>query len=76
MLKAVKEDLRKDYYDPAFHGIDLDSRFKVAEDKMKLTRSNAEVFGIIAQTLLDFHDSHTSFVPPPRSQLVSTTVGS
>jgi len=67
MLKAVKEDLRKDYYDPAFHGIDLDSRFKVAEDKMKLTRSNAEVFGIIAQTLLDFHDSHTSFVPPPRS---------
>ncbi len=67
MLKAVKEDLRKDYYDPAFHGIDLDSRFKVAEDKMKLTRSNAEVFGIIAQALLDFHDSHTSFVPPPRS---------
>ncbi len=67
MLKAVKEDLRKDYYDPAFHGIDLDTRFKVAEDKMKLTRSNAEVFGIIAQALLDFHDSHTSFVPPPRS---------
>ena len=67
MLKAIKEDISKNYYDPAFHGIDLDARFKLAEDKMKLTRSNAEIFGIIAQTLLDFHDSHTSFLPPPRS---------
>jgi C-terminal processing protease CtpA/Prc len=70
MLKAAKEDLRKYYYDPAFHGIDLDTRFKVAEDKMKLTRSNAEVFGIIAQAMLDFNDSHTSFVPPPRSSSI------
>jgi C-terminal processing protease CtpA/Prc len=67
MLKAVKEDIRKDYYDPGFHGIDLDARFKVAEDKMKLTKSNAEVFGIIAQVLLEFNDSHTSFIPPQRS---------
>ena len=67
MLKAIKEDISKNYYDPAFRGIDLDARFNLAEDKMKLTRSNAEIFGIIAQTLLDFHDSHTSFIPPPRS---------
>src|SRR5258705_13399025 len=37
---------------------------------MKLTRSNAEVFGIIAQAMLDFNDSHTSFVPPPRSSSI------
>jgi carboxyl-terminal processing protease len=67
MLKTVKEDIRKNYYDPAFRGIDIDARFKQAEDKMKLTKSNAEVFGIIAQALLDFNDSHTSFVPPQRS---------
>ena len=67
MLKTVKEDIRKNYYDPGFRGIDIDARFKLAEDKMKLTKSNAEVFGIIAQAVLEFNDSHTSFVPPQRS---------
>jgi C-terminal processing protease CtpA/Prc len=67
MLKTVKEDIRKNYYDPGFRGIDIDARFKLAEDKMKLTKSNAELFGIIAQALLEFNDSHTSFVPPQRS---------
>lgn len=67
MLKTVKEDIRKNYYDPGFRGIDIDARFKLAEDKIELTKSNAEVFGIIAQALLDFNDSHTSFVPPQRS---------
>lgn len=67
MLRTVREDIRKNYYDPAFRGIDIDARFKLAEDKLKLTKSNAEVFGIIAQVLLEFNDSHTSFVPPQRS---------
>jgi len=67
MLKTVKEDIRKNYYDPGFRGIDIDARFKLAEDEMKLAKSNAELFGIIAQALLDFNDSHTSFVPPQRS---------
>jgi C-terminal processing protease CtpA/Prc len=67
MLKTVKEDIKKNYYDPGFRGIDIDARFKLSEDKMKLTKSNAEVFGIIAQTLLEFNDSHTSYVPPQRS---------
>lgn len=67
MLKTVKDDIKKNYYDPGFRGIDLEARFKLAEDKMKLTKSNAEVFGIIAQALLDFNDSHTSFIPPQRS---------
>jgi carboxyl-terminal processing protease len=66
MLKIIKEDISKHYYDPAFHGIDLDARFKLAESKVKLTKSNAEVFGVIAQVLLDFNDSHTSFIPPQR----------
>lgn len=63
----MKDDIKKDYYDPSFRGVDLEARFKLAEDKIKLTKSNAEVFGIIAQALLDFNDSHTSFIPPQRS---------
>jgi carboxyl-terminal processing protease len=70
MLRIIKDDISKHYYDPAFHGIDLDVRFKSAEAKMKLTKSNAEVFGVIAQVLLDFNDSHTSFIPPQRQSSI------
>jgi C-terminal processing protease CtpA/Prc len=70
MLKIIKEDITKHYYDPAFHGIDLDTRFKLAESKIKLTKSNAEVFGVIAQVLLDFNDSHTVFIPPQRQSAI------
>ena len=67
MLKAVRDDIRKNYYDPAFRGIDLEARTKLAEERIKLAKSNAEMFGIIAQMLLEFNDSHTVFLPPGRS---------
>jgi len=67
MLKAARDDIRKNYYDPAFRGIDLDARTKLAEEKIKQAKSNGEMFGIIAQMLLEFNDSHTMFLPPPRS---------
>lgn len=70
MLKIIKDDISKHYYDPGFHGIDLDARFKLAESKMNLTKSNAEVFGVIAQVLLDFNDSHTAFIPPQRQSVI------
>lgn len=67
MLKAARDDIRKNYYDPAFRGIDLEARTKLAEERIKQAKSNGEMFGIIAQMLLEFNDSHTVFVPPPRS---------
>jgi C-terminal processing protease CtpA/Prc len=70
MLKIIKEDISKHYYDPAFHGIDLDARFKLAESKISLTKSNGEIFGVIAQVLLDFNDSHTAFIPPQRQSAI------
>jgi C-terminal processing protease CtpA/Prc len=70
MLKIIKEDISKHYYDALFHGVDLDARFKLAESKIKLTKSNAEVFGVIAQVLLDFNDSHTAFIPPQRQSVI------
>ena len=67
MLKAIRDDIRKYYYDPAFRGIDLDARTKIAEERIKQAKTNAEVFGIIAQLLLELNDSHTLFLPPQRS---------
>lgn len=66
MLQAVKEDLKEFYYDPNIRGMDLDSRFKVAEDRVKKATSNGEVYSIIAQVLVELNDSHTYFMPPNR----------
>lgn len=66
MLRTIKSDLQKNYYDPAFRGMDLEARFKQAEDQMKEATSQNQIFGIIAQALVALDDSHTYFVPPPR----------
>src|ERR1700726_2189583 len=64
MLATIKEDIRKNYYDPKFHGIDLDARFREADERIKQANSMGEILGIIAEVLLDFNDSHTMFEPP------------
>jgi C-terminal processing protease CtpA/Prc len=66
-MGLIKDDIKKHYYDPNFHGIDLDTHFKQAEEKMKQAQSIGQLFGIIAQALLDFDDSHLFFLPPGRA---------
>lgn len=67
MLKRIKEDLKENYYDPKFHGVDIEAAFKRADEKLKDARSVGQVFGIIAQTLGELDDSHTFFIPPERA---------
>src|SRR5688500_3916609 len=66
MLNIIKNDIKKNYYDPNFHGIDLDTRFKEAEEKIKVATSQSHILGIIAQATIDLNDSHTYFIPPSR----------
>lgn len=66
MLNNVKNELKKNYYDPGIRGMDVDARFKTAEEKVKQASSLGQAFGIIAQALLDLNDSHTFFSTPPR----------
>lgn len=70
MLKMVKDDIKKNYYDPTFRGMDLEARFKTSEQKINEATSLAQVLGIIAQTLIELEDSHTFFIPPSRSYSV------
>ncbi|MDQ2856186.1 MAG: S41 family peptidase [Acidobacteriota bacterium] len=70
MLSNVKSELKKNYYDPTFHGMEIEERFKLADEKMKNAESNGQLFGIIAQVLLELNDSHTAFVPPMRASRV------
>lgn len=64
MLKNVKNEIKKNYYDPAFHGIDLEERFKKAEDRLDQVTSTGQALGVIGQVLIDFNDSHLFFLPP------------
>ena len=71
MLRNIRDAIRKDYYDPTFHGINVDETFKAADEKINQATSNGQVFGIIAQALRSLNDTHTFFLPPPHSLRVS-----
>jgi C-terminal processing protease CtpA/Prc len=65
-LHTVRDEIQKNYYDPSFHGIDLNQRFLQAETKLaNATNSN---YGIadIAGAVSALNDSHTAFLPPGR----------
>ncbi len=64
MLKNIKSAVQKDYYDENFHNIDLEARFKLAGEKLDAATTTGQAMGIIAQTLMDFNDSHLYFLPP------------
>jgi len=67
MLKQVKDDIKGNYYDPTFRGLDLDARFKAADQMLDRATSLGQIFGIIAQTVFALNDSHTFFVPPEQT---------
>jgi len=73
ILKGVKTELKDKYYDPGFHGIDIDTVFEKAEGLMAQANSNNDLWGVIAQCLMLLDDSHTRFYPPIR--LVDTNYG-
>jgi C-terminal processing protease CtpA/Prc len=66
MLRQTYREVKSNYYDPKFHGIDLDARFKEYDEKLDSAKSQGEAFRDIAAFLEGFHDSHLFFAPPPR----------
>jgi C-terminal processing protease CtpA/Prc len=67
MLRFVKEDVKKNYFDPTFKGIDIEASHKIAAEKMDKAQSIGQMSGIIAQFLIDFDDSHLFFLPPGKA---------
>lgn len=70
MLQTVKEDLKKNYYDPGLRGLNLDERFKEVEERIKKAQTRDQLIIPIAQAVLDLNDSHTFFLPPFRAARV------
>jgi carboxyl-terminal processing protease len=67
MLDAARDDLKKNYFDPTLHGIDIETRFKDAKERVKQATTRDQLIITVAQTMLDFNDSHTFFIPPSRA---------
>ena len=72
MLDNMKKAIKNDYYDPnpKFGDKDLETRFKIAEERLKKTEYLPDAFAVIAQAVLDLNDSHTMFYPPGITTLV------
>lgn len=67
MLRMVKDDVKKNYFDPTFKGIDIEAKYQIAVEKMSKAQSIGQMNGIIGQFLIEFDDSHLFFIPPGKA---------
>ncbi len=67
MLAQIRDDLKKYYYDSTFGGTDINRRVREADAAIDQAATLNEQLAAIAQFVLDFHDSHTFFLPPDRA---------
>jgi C-terminal processing protease CtpA/Prc len=67
MLLQTYTDVKKNYYDPTYHGVDLDATYKQLDARMSASQTINDTFRVIAALLLQLHDSHTFFQPPVRT---------
>src|SRR5215212_4452282 len=66
MLRQVRDDLAKHYYDRSFHGVALDARFAAAERRLTQVATLDEAIAVVSDVVLQLGDSHTTFLPPNR----------
>lgn len=67
LLNEMKGILKEHYYDEKYRGIDLDARFEAAKERIKTFDYNWQMYRVLVQVLMDFNDSHTRFLMPPRT---------
>lgn len=67
MMDAVASDVRKHYYDPTLHGVDWDAKVDEARKKIDQSSTVGMALSHIAAALDTLDDSHTFFLPPPRT---------
>jgi len=67
ILDEMEDILEKYYYDPNFRGIDLKTRIEAAKERVKTLEYNWQMYRVLVQVLMDFNDSHTNVILPPRT---------
>jgi C-terminal processing protease CtpA/Prc len=64
MLNVIGRDVRVQYYDPKFHGVNWDSNLAEMRQKIEQAPSLNMALAHIAAALDKLNDSHTFFLPP------------
>jgi C-terminal processing protease CtpA/Prc len=64
ILHTTENDLRTQYYDPKFHGVDIHARFQQAESRINASKSYLEAIGSVEWAIAGLNDSHTYLIPP------------
>jgi C-terminal processing protease CtpA/Prc len=70
MLQQVEQAIEKNYFDPAFRGIDLHARFQEADKQLNDVPNLVTGIGVVVWAVEGLNDSHTIFVPPARNVIV------
>ena len=66
MLRTAHDEVQKHYYDPNFHGLDWDARYKKYAAALASIQDPGEGLRVVAAYLAGLKDSHTYFDPPSR----------
>jgi len=64
MLHDAYTDVKKNYYDPQYHGIDLDARYHEFETRLAAVTTVNDGMRIVQGFLDGLKDSHTFLIPP------------
>jgi C-terminal processing protease CtpA/Prc len=64
MLQVISSDLKKHYYDPKFHGVDIEAKVAAAKQQIEKVNSFNMAMSHVAAVLDTLNDSHTFFIPP------------
>jgi C-terminal processing protease CtpA/Prc len=67
MLRQAHDEIKKNYYDANYHGVDLEKSFQQFDARLDASKSVNETFRVIAAFMLNLGDSHTFFMPPQRT---------
>ena len=66
MLRVVRKEIERHFYDSTYKGINLDTLFAEAARTIDGVKSNNELFTVIAGVMDEFQESGTYFIPPER----------
>jgi C-terminal processing protease CtpA/Prc len=67
ILSTVYDDIRREYYDPKFHGVNWAAKYEETKAKVANASTKTDANLLIAAMLENLNDSHTSFIPPRRA---------
>lgn len=71
MLRAVRGEIERRYYDRTFRGVDLGRRAAELDGRIRRARTYTDALELVAQLPTTLRDSHTFFVPPQIPVMVS-----